>query len=281
MRGRKSKRIHKVCQFCGCDFDIPEYEHKRRDRKYCGLECYYAEQRSHVNEKFFAEPNSIMAYVLGLFFTDGCISIRDKNENREYASLKSIDKDLLELVAKLMSYEYNIYFAGKSEADNDTWRIDISNKHIIEDLKKWGMERRKTLTLKFPDLPEDCHIHFVRGVFDGDGCVAWWNNKIVGNVGVEFSLLGTNDLLTPIPKLLDVECKVKPYRSISKMRCWKHYDLVRIYNLLYPQADVPCLHRKKKKFEEVLEKIDYGRRSAEIKKQRKLLEQQKQEATAC
>jgi intein/homing endonuclease len=42
---------------------------------------------------------------------------------------------------------------------------------MSSDLKKQGAMRKKTLRLKFPVLPNRLIRHFVRGYFDGDGCV--------------------------------------------------------------------------------------------------------------
>ena len=49
-------------------------------------------------------------------------------------------------------------------------------KKIFKDLIKLGVTPRKSLTLKFPTfLNEDLMRHFIRGYFDGDGCI--WDGK--------------------------------------------------------------------------------------------------------
>lgn len=46
---------------------------------------------------------------------------------------------------------------------------------MFEDLDKLGIRPNKSLDCIFPSLCEDLMSHFIRGLFDGDGCV--WNGK--------------------------------------------------------------------------------------------------------
>ena len=67
------------------------------------------------------------------------------------------------------------------------------NHKIIDDLVKLNIVQCKTLTLKyFEEMPEHLHAHFIRGYFDGDGCV------MPSTQGGRISFLGNKHFLESI-----------------------------------------------------------------------------------
>ena len=44
---------------------------------------------------------------------------------------------------------------------------------MYQDLIKIGMEHRKSNIMQLPDIPKEFFAFFVRGYFDGDGCISW------------------------------------------------------------------------------------------------------------
>jgi len=251
---------------------------------------------SHINQDFFSTPSSDMAYVLGLIVSDGCLSTKHQSK-REFISIKSIDKDLLEDVKQAMDSEYGVYFAGKTKSGNDVWRIDISNPKIVADLKKLGVTERKTLVAKFPvELPTEFHADFARGLFDGDGHVGYYKYKNKGGANTSITILGTYDVLARFPHILGIKGSLKPYKTIWKFNITNHEELLKTYNVMYRDDNSLCLDRKKASFHEVFEWIElaiskprygtkkialiselltYGRRSAENRKLKKLAEEAK------
>jgi hypothetical protein len=259
-RPKRSIDVVKVCENCGETFIVAAWEARRRDRKYCSLDCHWEHQKSFVDETFFEKPSAAMAYVLGLAITDGCILKR--TSGTEFLSIKSIDKDLLEKVKALMKSEYGVYDCGLSDAGNTVWRIDIANEKIVRDVKKWGVHPRKTFTTTFPKLPQKYHADFVRGVFDGDGgAYIYYYPKVVAT---QVCILGTKELLDGVVKSVGLNTSVKPYRKISKIMFSAHAEAKRLYDFIY-YGDGICLERKKTIFTEM---VAYG--SAENRKKRKL-----------
>ena len=49
--------------------------------------------------------------------------------------------------------------------------IRIYDKQMVEDLKENGVIPNKSHIIKFPNLKKDLIIPFIRGFFDGDGCL--------------------------------------------------------------------------------------------------------------
>lgn len=113
-----------------------------------------------VNEDFFKTWSNEMAWILGLFVTDGHI----------YHELQAIsfvqkDEDILRLVAKYMEADYRVY------KNNRIPQFMIGSKTMKNDLMDMGIFSRKSNTILFPDIPQQFMSHFIRGVIDGDGWV--------------------------------------------------------------------------------------------------------------
>ena len=112
-----------------------------------------------------------MAYVLGFFAADGNM-IRGKRGNH-YISFYSCDREIIEKIRRVMGSEHKIY-CKKSRKENhkNCYQIQIGSKKIFNDLILLGLTPDKSLTLKFPKIP-DCYLaDFIRGYFDGDGHVS-------------------------------------------------------------------------------------------------------------
>lgn len=54
-----------------------------------------------------------------------------------------------------------------------TYWIQIGCRDIYEDIARLGLTPKKELRLNIPDVPCEHFRHFLRGYFDGDGCVTY------------------------------------------------------------------------------------------------------------
>jgi hypothetical protein len=128
---------------------------------------YSGQPRKHkVNEDYFKSWSHEMAWVLGLFVTDGHIN---KTTHTIYFSQK--DERILKLIAKYMDADYILAPTGPTK---NTPTLIINSKVIKEDLPKFGITNNKALIVPFPVVPKQYLSSFVRGVIDGDG---WVQNK--------------------------------------------------------------------------------------------------------
>lgn len=299
-RPKKSVDVVKQCRNCGLEFTVPEWELRRRERKYCSNQCRADYQTRLVDEGFFAIPSSNMAYVLGLAMADGCILKRGCG--REVLSIKSIDKDLLETVNVLMKSQYGVYDCGQSSAGNTVWRIDIANKKVVGDIQEWGVVPKKTFVATYPaGLPQCLAPDFIRGLFDGDGHVSSGRVKDKGDSHYRrLSFLGTQLLMNAVATLLPVDVTPHPYRKIARLCIHNRSDMQRVYEFMYYDSAVPCLARKRLAFDKLLstgkedvwvcgferdnggiqkvpgyrrKRVFYGKRSAENRRKKKEAEQ--------
>jgi hypothetical protein len=120
-------------------------------------------RKNKVNEDFFKVWTHEMAWVLGLFVTDGCVN---NKVNSIYFSQK--DERILRLIATYMEADYVLAPTGPTRS---TPILLINSKIIKKDLESLGIVANKSLTIPFPNVPEEYLASFVRGVIDGDGWV--------------------------------------------------------------------------------------------------------------
>eukprot|EP01083_Nonionella_stella_P122444 368380_1 len=113
-----------------------------------------------------------MAYWLGFLFADGNI-----NDSRAHyvvqLHLKCIDYSHVEKFKKALQSTYRLALHKNGEtSESCSVTHKISDHSMAHDLIALGCTPRKSLTLKWPNnMPDEFASHFVRGYFDGDGCI--------------------------------------------------------------------------------------------------------------
>ena len=120
-------------------------------------------RKNNVNEDYFKIWSHEMAWVLGLFITDGHV-----NKDIHSISFSQKDERILKLIANFMAADYVLAPTGPTRS---TPTLLINSKVIKKDLGDLGIGASKSLTVPFPTVPEPYLPSFVRGVIDGDGWV--------------------------------------------------------------------------------------------------------------
>lgn len=128
------------------------------------------------NSEYFDNINTPnKAYILGLIYADGNNYIWG-NKHCLTISLQEDDYNLLEQIRLELEYEGPLRFdelSKKNPKHKNQYILSITDEHMCNQLKKIGVVERKSLRLTFPTfLRPDLIRHFVRGYFDGDGCVS-------------------------------------------------------------------------------------------------------------
>lgn len=164
--------------------------------------------KSNFNDKIFdCIDTEEKAYWLGFIFADGSINSDPLKENKKKAytfelSLKQDDINHLKKLKELLETSRPII---KSE---NRCRLLVNSKHFWETLNNYGCTPRKSLTLQFPSesiFKENSLIrHFIRGYFDGDGCISYSNSE---HTILTMQLLGTKSFLQTLLNYLPEEFK--------------------------------------------------------------------------
>ena len=201
-------------------------------------------QKNIYNEDFFSEWSDEMAYVLGVICTDGHLHPTKNNDplkksktSTSRVSVTQKEPELLEKILSLMDCKSKLIFRKKtvykSGIAGETYRFDINNEKIYDDLIGLGITPRKSLTLKFPEMPEPYVRHFIRGCWDGDGSFHYENGKFTASF-VSGSLKFIEGMLAALYK------SGLPKRTIQKHKTsavyyFKYYSAqcINLYNYLY------------------------------------------------
>ena len=187
--------------------------------KKCGIEIKQHPNQKYCEENIFETIDSEeKAYWLGFLYADGCVS---SNRNTIEIGLAVIDKEHLEKFKKFIKSEHKIgLHQGKL---GDSYRISIRSDKMKSDLIKLGCTPKKSLTLTFPNenqVPENLIKHFIRGYFDGDGCVSIGKSEYV-------DLISTIEFLECIKDiLLKMNIKSTIIPLATKNRNSNNYRLV-------------------------------------------------------
>lgn len=130
-----------------------------------------------VNESFFEKWSSDMSYVLGYIYADG--DLNDSPYMRgKYLSIASVDKSSILRIKGLLNSEHTIRESGSHFIGSRIcYVLRIGSHKIYDDLFKLGLYPKKSLVIDFPKIPKKYLCHFIRGYFDGDGCIYFQKGK--------------------------------------------------------------------------------------------------------
>jgi hypothetical protein len=206
----------KICSKCGIEKELEEYYKKNKTtddtRESCILcvkdynkkqiikrkDVNYIKKRKYFyNEDFFERiDNEEKAYFLGFLFADGCV-INNVEKYRYQVTLKlhTKDKHILEEFIKKINGEMDVWTHGQ----RDICEINLSGKKIVTDLINKGVVPNKTFTITYPIIDEYLERHFLRGYFDGDGCIRISKDKRDGTERGDLRIVsGSIDMLNKI-----------------------------------------------------------------------------------
>lgn len=219
--------------------------------------------RRTCNEAFFDTWTPESAYLLGYFAADGCMFRNPRGSY--YLDFTSTDRELIVLVKRLLHAPQRInVMQPKGRARKIRYHLQIGSKRLFERLRTLGFTERKSLTLRFPDVPMRALPHFVRGYFDGDGGVAFGTYARRRGARVERAhyllahfTCGNRAFLRTLNVKLHQHAHLHGGTLATKQRggytlAYSRHDAWRLYRFMYLQreAPVPHLHRKRLRFEQ-------------------------------
>jgi hypothetical protein len=215
-----------------------------------------------LNVDFFKTWSSSMAYVLGYFSAGGCMY---KNSGKsKYFNFVSTDYELLHKVKIILQSKHRIVLKKRTNTNRkDIYWLQIGSKDIYDDLLKLGLTSNKDKSIKFPSVPDEHLNHFVRGYFDGDGCVAYGyykrknrHNKQYLYFQTKFACGNKKFLVNLSNKLVDVAILGNGSigRSGSSWQLsYSKKDSVKLFYYMYGNVNKDrFLERKYKKFKRAL-----------------------------
>lgn len=207
------------------------------------------------NEHFFHNIDTEeKAYWLGFIFADGSIIKTSKNMdkyNRLSICLSKKDEHHLEKFTNAIEYpKNNIKHTNCSNlGEYPQSYVRINSIAFVNDLISLNCNPNKTFTPSFPnskDIPSNLIKDFVRGYFDGDGCISGKVKSPVFEITSElYAIQQLQDILIDSCNLS--KTKLRFCRNSYTLRYGGTNQIKKIFHYLYDGATV-FLERKYKKF---------------------------------
>lgn len=205
--------------------------------------------------------NAPVAYVAGLIASDGCLY----NDGR-HINLTSLDIDQLEIARSILSLKGTIKTKPNGYGGVGFY-IQFSNVAFYDFLYNSGIKPAKSKIIGQVLVPDKFYADFLRGYFDGDGCIyGFWDKRWRSSLMyyTEFTCASPSFLLwlqTQNTKLIGVSAgRIKPARRALSLSYAKE-DSKRLFRFMYYSTDVPALRRKHTKFVDLLRSDPYANRA--------------------
>lgn len=216
------------------------------------LSSHNINRRHSLNTHFFDTiHNENQAYWLGFLWADGSWSKtapRCSGPNRLTLSQKLSEVSHLQQFLDTIDADYPIRSLTSGYGNTNAVVTHINSRPLCASLEQLGFAR-KDQRIHIPPMPSSLLHHFIRGYFDGDGCLSVYQQTI-GNVVInrqEWSLTGHPEFIANIRQLIEQNVdvshrvKIKTYKRTDKavsLRYGKKSDIVALHDYLYQDATV-------------------------------------------
>jgi hypothetical protein len=207
------KSITKIAQ----KYAVSNVAIKSRLVKY-GISFISKNQHNECNHNIFSEDSELSFYLAGFLAADGCIRISKTNSKNSYVNHRVViglsikDESYLKKIQKLLGSNHKLnHYVHKLSKYNDKWedsesvKLSITSKQMVNDLQRFNIGPRKSLTYKFPEwiINHPLVHHFMRGYFDGDG--SFYLNSDLSYDRLCCSIRGTPDFLKVFRSVLETQ----------------------------------------------------------------------------
>jgi hypothetical protein len=189
------------------------------------------------------------AYWLGFIYADGC---NQPDTNTVSFGLKGSDEGHLKKMSVFFGLPEDRVTRKIRNDGADVASFKLYSKHLCERCTEVGVPRAKSLIVQYPLwLEKRLHRHFIRGVFDGDGCI-----KVASKTGEwNASFVGTENTIRVISGIVESELSIHSYIAhVSENNTWTseitgNQQVFRFCSWLYEDVDSSIyLDRKHERF---------------------------------
>lgn len=219
-------------------------------------------RKYHFDEHYFdIIDDEHKAYWLGFLMADGY-----NHESRSAVTIRiqEEDKELLNKFKKDLRYTGNIYKYTRTTVKGlirTYCELNLCSPIFSESLAKLGCVQGKTYILQYPDfLSKNLEHHFLRGFFDGDGClsITHRSDRAEHSKTYQFNIVGRKDVLSKIQEILCSELNIarttlseRGYSSVGVIHWSGRKVVTKIMNFLYQDATI-FMKRKYNKYLELI-----------------------------
>ena len=213
--------------------------------------------RENYDISFFEELTPELAYLLGLFASDGNV-----HPKHNLISIALNDIEVIEWIKNKCKCSNKIYTRGKSH------KIAMSGVRLVEIFREYGITPNKSKTIQFPRLPKELISYFIKGVFEGDGSVSAKKTKVRRNSTYRGEALGeytingrasiasaseefSNSIAVELSEVLGRTINVNYRNNIYVIEISAKSDLIKLGEWMYGDKEMFGMERKRTIFREI------------------------------
>ncbi|MDO9231374.1 MAG: LAGLIDADG family homing endonuclease [bacterium] len=204
--------------------------------------------KNNINLKW----NPKLAYVVGLITADGSLS-----RDGRHINFTSKDLQLIKLFKKCLKLRVSIgKKAREKETEKKYFQVQFGNVIFYRWLVDLGLFPNKSRTIEGLKIPDKYFFDFLRGYFDGDGCIySYWDPRWHSSYMfyLEFTSASHNFLVwlqKIIKKLTKVEGRIVPAHRSFQLRFAKKNTRI-VFDKMFYTEKLPCLKRKLSKAKKI------------------------------
>ena len=233
----------KICEYCNKEFIVKNgHVNQRFCCKSCGLMNRYIDDPGIFCRDDLLDE--IKDYILGLVVTDGCIR---KNGQNKTICISLKDEGLIQMIHDIACPNKKIYNDGNNK------QVVWKTQKDIEYLESLNIAERKTYYIRMPSVKNPWH--FIRGVFDGDGCVyidhihdkKYDRDYEYINISITSGSIGFINDLAVFLELEGIHGTIaqdKRHNEVYKINIRKRSSVKTMYEKMYKNAGIWKLERK-------------------------------------
>ena len=206
-----------------------------------------------------------LAYIVGLITTDGCLS----KDNR-HIIFTSKDIELIRYFKEVVGAKNKIGLTKNKTSQ--AFRVQYGNVQMYDWLISIGLMKKKSLIMGKLNIPRKYFIDFLRGHLDGDGSISVYIDKynqyknplyVYNRIYTKFisasekHILWLKKEITNITKIKGALHKTKRYNNKNSMYIIKFAkkESLNLLSKIYYSDNIPCLHRKRRIYENFIKTI--------------------------
>ena len=207
-----------------------------------------------LRHNFFKDIQiEIQAYLLGFYVADGSV---DQKRKTLRVHIQERDSYIVNLFRDFISPDARTFRKAKGKTTgrngkqinvNPSYGIDITSSILVEDLVSMGYGYQKSYSeLELPNLSDELILHFIRGLFDGDGSFTAYIRIDQGKSprkAITWSIVSkTKSILESIQKFLlkyDINLTINYLKrdDMYRLQTSSIKTLEKVFHLLYDNAN--------------------------------------------
>lgn len=134
----------------------------------------------------------------------------------------------------------------------DIFYLTIQDPNLLSDVEKLGIVNKKSHIAKYPNIDKKMDKHFIRGLFDGDGCLSYTMDGKYRRY--TFSIVGSKDIITEVRNrilLIGVNIGFRKTKSIYELHIRGNRQIIKVLDWLYDDSST-YLERKFRKYDDMI-----------------------------